>query len=277
MLTARRDAGRIAFVSNRTGNNDIHVMRPDGSDVHNLTNNPAGDDFPAWSPDGSRIAFRSNRDGNREIYVMNDDGNDVVRLTFDRAIDTTPSWTPDGMIVFSSNRSGRFELYEMNANGSGLRHIDVELDGRLVSPQVSPEGHRIAFTRGINLFDSAVWIAHRDGSHPIQMTEDSLFAAGASWSPQGNRLAFENNFCPVCDTSHIFVMNQGGNQLTQLGQDEDSNDLFPGWSPDGTQIVFERLTLSTFELDIYVMNADGSGVTNITLNPAVDTLPVWGP
>jgi Tol biopolymer transport system component len=102
------DRGRIVFVSNRGGNNDIYVMWPDGSGVVNLTNHPASDRLPSWSPDGSRIAFRSTRDRNAEIYVMNDDGSNVVRVTFHPAVDTSPSWTPDGRVLFSSNRSGRY-------------------------------------------------------------------------------------------------------------------------------------------------------------------------
>jgi len=273
-------AGRIAFVSNRNGNLDIYVMRPDGSNVVNLTNNPARDEFPAWSPDGSKIAFVSNRDGNREIYVMNDDGSNVVRLTFNPATDSFPSWTPEGTIVFSSRRSGRFELYEMNADGSDPRHIDLDLDGDLVSPRVSPEGHRIAFSRQIfngSDFDTAVWIAQRDGSHATQLTANDIFAANPAWSPMGNHLAFANNFCPTCDLSHIFVMNQGGENQTLLTQAQDGNDLNPAWSPDGSQIAFQRLTLSTFQEDIYVMNADGSGVTNLTMNSAFDVEPAWGP
>ena len=99
--------GRIAFVSNREGNNDIYLMRPDGTDVVNITNHPASDRLPSWSWDGSKIAFQSTRNGNTEVYVMDDDGSNVVRLTDDPAVDTSPSWTADGRVLFSSNRSGR--------------------------------------------------------------------------------------------------------------------------------------------------------------------------
>jgi len=271
--------GRIAFVSNRGGNSDIYVMHPDGSGLVNLTNHPASDRLPAWSFDGSKLVFRSNRDGNAEIYVMDDDGSNVVRVTFDPAFDTSPSWTPEGTIVFSSNRSGRFELYEMNADGSDLGHIEVGLDGHLLFPRVSAQGHRVAFNR-TNFFDTgAVWIAHRDGSQAEQLTPDNLVAAFPAWSPRGNRLAFANNVCPVCDLSDIFVMNQGGNQIRQLTESgDDANDLFPRWSPDGSQIVFDRQTgAGAMRPDIYIMNEDGSEVTNITQHPAVDVEADWGP
>ena len=279
-LTERPDgAGRIAFVSTRGGNRDIYVMLPDGSNLVNLTNHPQRDEFPAWSPDGSKIVFRSTRDGNREIYTMNDDGSGVVRLTVNPALDTTPSWTPEGRIVFSSNRSGRFELYEMNADGSGLSKIEIELDGSLLVPRVSPVGHRIAFTH--QTFDgdiqSAVWIAHRDGSHATQLTPDELHADAPAWSPNGNRLSFSDNFCFVCGPNHVFVMNQGGHVLRQLTQGVNEADFNSSWSPDGSQIVVERLTLSTGQFDIYVMNADGTDVTNISMHPAFDFSPAWGP
>ena len=68
---------RVAFESDRDGhfiNNffayEIYVMDNDGGNQRNLTNNPADDRSPSWSPDGKRIAFTSDRDGNREIYVM---------------------------------------------------------------------------------------------------------------------------------------------------------------------------------------------------------------
>ena len=77
--------GKIAFHSDRgTGSNyEIVAMSPDGSGQTNLTNNPAGDYDPAWSPDGTKIAFYTNRGtgGNFEVYVMNADGSGQRNLT----------------------------------------------------------------------------------------------------------------------------------------------------------------------------------------------------
>ena len=68
-------------------------MNVDGSNQINLTNNPAKDDNPVWSPDGKQIAFNSDRDGNQEIYVMNADGSNPTNLTKSRGYDYSPAWS----------------------------------------------------------------------------------------------------------------------------------------------------------------------------------------
>jgi TolB protein len=72
---------RIAFVSDRDGNDEVYVVNVDGSGLRKLTRNPARDGHPVWSPDGQMIGFVSNRGGNRDIYVMNADGSKQRNLT----------------------------------------------------------------------------------------------------------------------------------------------------------------------------------------------------
>src|SRR5215207_1619015 len=111
---------KIAFTSYRdAGDGEIYVMDAGGSNQKRLTNNPAEDQSPAFSPDGGKIAFASLRDGNGEIYVMNTDGSNQKRLTNNPAGEGLPAWSPDGSkIVFVSNRDGNNEIYVMNADGS---------------------------------------------------------------------------------------------------------------------------------------------------------------
>jgi len=65
--------GRIAFQSDRDGSLEIYVMNADGTAVSRLTNNPAVDVFPDWSPNGDKISFTSDRDGYPDIFIINPD------------------------------------------------------------------------------------------------------------------------------------------------------------------------------------------------------------
>ena len=114
------DGRSIVFRSGRTGNFDIYLMNSDGSNVRNLTNNPAYDSFPAFSPNNDEIAFASNRDGvadaksgmkTFEIYTLklNPDGSpgELKRITNSPGQDSHPHYSPDGKwLVFSSEQGG---------------------------------------------------------------------------------------------------------------------------------------------------------------------------
>ncbi len=112
---------RLAFQSNRTGNWDIFSLRPEcpaglqtECDLRQLTDNPADDMLPAWSPDGRRVAFVSTRDGNPELYLMDSDGRNQRRLTFHPAGDWRPAWLSDGQhLVFTSSRDGSNDIYRL--------------------------------------------------------------------------------------------------------------------------------------------------------------------
>jgi Tol biopolymer transport system component len=123
----------IAFESDRTGNYDIFVMKPDGSEQTNLTRNPASEFNPNWSPDCTRIAFdRRNASGNYDIFVMDADGTDQVRLTTSPAEDSDPVWSPRGTeIGFVTNRDGNYEIYAMKADGTEQRNLTGSLGADL--------------------------------------------------------------------------------------------------------------------------------------------------
>ncbi|MBA3639030.1 MAG: protein kinase [Acidobacteriota bacterium] len=80
----------------RSGNEDIFLMRPDGSETIRLTDDPAKDRNPTWSPDGDRIAFMSTRSGEWELWSMRRDGSDVRQMTDVRSDIFEAVWAPDG-------------------------------------------------------------------------------------------------------------------------------------------------------------------------------------
>jgi uncharacterized protein YgiM (DUF1202 family) len=116
--------GLVVFASNRSGNYEIYVLDPATGLTTQLTNNPANDIDPQWSPDGTQIAFASDRDGDYELYVMKPDGSDVKQLTNNQAQDVLPRWQPDGTnIVYVSDVNGQWDLYDIDANTGIVRQL----------------------------------------------------------------------------------------------------------------------------------------------------------
>ncbi|HEY0068543.1 MAG TPA: hypothetical protein VGE04_01090, partial [Chloroflexia bacterium] len=177
-------AGRIAFTSKRTGNQDIWRINGDGTAPVNLTNNPADDRDAAYSPDGSKIAFSSFRDaGDQEIYVMNNDGSSPVRLTNSPGPDFAPSWSPDGSrIVFVSKRNTLSEdLYVMNANGTGQLNI-TQAAGIDLDPSWGAND-RIVFSSNRS-GTTQVYTINPDGTGLF----GPLTTSGENYQPEWNRV-----------------------------------------------------------------------------------------
>src|SRR5438034_538498 len=150
----------FAFTTNRDGNDEIYVTDATGTDVINLTTNPANEDWPSWSPDGSKIAFHTNGDGNWEVYVMDADGSALVNLTNNPALDALAVWSPDGSrIAFDTDRDGNFEVYVMNTDGTGLVNLTNSAANEAF-PAWSPDGSQIAFD------------TDRDGNDEVYRSEE---------------------------------------------------------------------------------------------------------
>lgn len=83
----------ITYVGNSTGNDEIYLVRPDGSDKRQLTwNEWPWDKHPSWSPDSSQIAFFSNRSGKRQIWIMSYDGTNQRNISNNGYEDWDPVW-----------------------------------------------------------------------------------------------------------------------------------------------------------------------------------------
>lgn len=260
--------GKIAFASNRTGNQQIYTMNPDGTLQTRITTNTAADYQPAFSPNGSRIAFVSNRDGNANIFVMNADGSSQLRLTTSPADDVQPMFSPDGTrLIFTSYRDGSAQIYIMNANGTGqARLTNSSVTGGGSYPAFNPAGTLIVFTA-----QRDIWTMNTDGTNPVNLTKNSSFNYWGRFSPNGTRIVYTSYFSGSYD---VFIMNADGSGQTRLAGNSASFDAQPSFSPDGSRIVFT--TQRNGNNDIYTMATNGSSLLRLTTSAAGDSDPNWG-
>jgi TolB protein len=227
------DGLRIAFLSNRDGNNEIYTMKADGSSVTRLTNDPAQDDYPSWSPDGSKIVFRSNRPPGCGIYVMNADGSGVTRVTSldpsctGRADSGSPVWSPDGTEIAFYDMNPAYAsfyswppyfLYKVKADGTGLTYLAN--DG--VNPDWSPDSAHIVFE---DADSGRLFIMNRDGSGSTGIPITN--GIDPAWSPDGQRIARVSYANAVFD---IYTSNPDGGGNSQVTNDN-ARDMLPNWQP----------------------------------------------
>ncbi|MGH2704158.1 MAG: hypothetical protein ACRDJ4_03410 [Actinomycetota bacterium] len=214
------------------GNREIALVQPGRQGVTNLTNHPASDRMPAWSPDRSGLAFVTNRDGNDEIYVMKADGSQVVRLTTDPASDTEPAWAPDGIhIAFVSTRDGNSELYTMKSDGTEPRRLTfLPSDER--EPAWAPDGQRIAWVSDRAGNPDIYWMWNSPQTLVTRLTSDPGQDRQPDWSPDGRRIVFTRD---RGGSFELYVMPVDGAPQSQLTV---GSGWDPAWSQDGTEIAF---------------------------------------
>ena len=267
---------RIAFSSSRDGPYQIYLMDPGGSNIVQLTDGPGAHSDARWSPDGQRIAFTSTADLNIDIYVVDADRANLQRLTDHPAYDREPTWSPDGSrIAFSSDRDGNYNIYVMDADGSNLALLTDHPLGD-DSPDWSPDGCRIAFVSDRDHWPEAhIYVVDVDGSNLTQLTDGSTLDYGPRWSPDGAKIAFWSQPIDQAEAQpNVYVMDQDGSHKAQLTHGP-CGGYAPVWSPDGTRIVFSIGRDDPFGSDIFLMDADGTDVVQVTYDPESNSPCSW--
>ena len=249
--------GKIVFVKRDTAPgdhlNDIWVMNADGTNQTNLTNTPnVGEVQPAFSFDGTKIAFngpgQENEDGDTlsDIWVMNADGSNKTNLTNTPDVsESQPTWAPSG------------------AQLAFVRYHDS------VCGPTRPE----CTTNQPDIF-----VMGDNGTNQTNLTDSDAFETSPDWSPDGAKIAFSG----VRNRGwEILTMDPDGQNETNLTGDAfDASDEAPDWSPDSTKVVFMKQSQvggCCEPWEIWAVNRDGSGDTNLTNHPLDDTYPSWSP
>ena len=222
---------RIAFTSNRNGQNEIYIQNADGSNTVNLTNNLADDQQPAWSSDGEWVLFTSNRDGNYEIYEVRVNNLETRNLTNSPSNDTQPSWlrsqTRDlsgDYILFTSDRDGNAEIYRMKSDGTGA----VNLTMNPASDQMargSTDGSLVAFTSN-RTGNQEIFTMRLDGQGLTNVTNNPSSDFGPAWSADQVWIAFTSDRSGNRD---VYVQKPGLIDVYDVTNSPSSQDQVSDW------------------------------------------------
>lgn len=219
------DARSLAFTSFKNGYPDLFRTFPfERRPEQTLAAFNGINSAPAWSPDGKSLAVTLSKDGNPEVYVMTLATGTFKRLTRYAGIDTDATWAPTGQqIAFVSDRNGTPHVFVMDTEGASVRQITT--GGFQTQPRWSPKGDVIIYTQRQGTHD--LWAVNPDGSNPRRLTSGPGDSQGASWAPDGRRVAFQSN---RLGSWQIFSMFADGSEPTPLTRAPGDNTS-PSWSP----------------------------------------------
>jgi len=306
------DGRWIAYHSERGGQWDIWIVPAAGGDAFRVTNDPAVESPPEWTPDSGALLF-SSEDISTRLYAVPVSGGAPRMLSAADQRDEELHVSPDGKtVVHVQQHAGLGELWLTPISGGESRPLVRGSENS--DPRWSPDGSMIAFDsrRGTHF---SVWVVNvatgeerqvsppglstglvdwsRDGTRllihtraegtPPRILSVSLTGEDATTiadldgfpvpSPDGEMLAFARAFGD--GDRGIYVVPTAGGSATLLTPGQRMEPAAPAWSSDSRRIAYNVFSEDGGTIDVFMMNADGSGRRRLTYSPALELGPQW--
>ena len=272
--------GKIAFISDREGHNDVWIMNADGSDPVNLTQ---GRDCasPAWSPDGTQIAYIASG----EIWLMDADGSNPQQVTDDAVDKARLFWSEDGssiyyvaVVTLPLPDEWAPDAFVTELDGSGSSSADWREIYRRFFPGVSPDGTQLAI---VTLWEDRE--DHRHGPRVLRPGEPGTVRPGEPYTAKHRRYEAGRVHALFYIGTSAFDHMHSGDLLPESLQNKliytepyEEWRTYPTWSPDGLRIAFASFLDFMGQFEIWAADTDGDNWVELT-NGLGGREPTWQP
>ena len=295
--SAEAGPGDIVFVNGervfgRLLDAEVYSMPAKGSAQTRVTRNTSEEGEVAIAPDGTKIYFVCL--GSSAICSANPDGSEVKVVVYARSINISPqlveerdlldliggiSISPNGRVLAfhgTGPKTTRFNIYVYNiqTEESGPVTTRVAKHARLSGGTGDSMNPSWVLDQGLAWAKNGfIYLLPTGAAEAHAITDETMFARDPDFSPDGTKVVFEGG---PRDGSYegMWVANADGTGITQIAQKE---GVSPSWSFDGSKIVFMHLQAPPDpQFDLYMMNPDGTGRTQLTNDDRDDMHPDWG-
>jgi Tol biopolymer transport system component len=243
----------------------------------------AFDLWPCFSPDGTRILFSRRVGESWELYLVPAAGGAAVELAASPlpVAATRANWSRQrNVIAFTgTSANGKSKVWLINPDGSSAHELEIAgLSGNVFYPSWYPDGEQIA------VMDAASYsikrIELRKGVVTTMTDPARVYTGMPSVSPDGKWIAFagqQSRGQPYDQTKNLIWLAGGGGEPRTV-ESKANQGRAPTWSPSGERLLFESNRASSQGLyAVFVINRDGTGITQLT-DPALNAdHPVWSP
>lgn len=221
-----------------------------------------------------------------DIFIGTLNGVQLTQITNDANTDEVPQFNPAGTkVIFSSIRNDSWVTVIRNTDGTGEQVLPQPFGAETWHPTFSPDGTKIAveawgYSEGENYFDGIV-LMNADGSNPTQLTNPYgpdcwCFDEEPTFTPDGSQIVFSRED-DASSTEDVYIMKTDGSGVTKLtdGLGINFDPLVVRDSTTNTaRIVFSsnrnNLNAASAGFELYTMNTDGSGLSQLTYNTVYD-------
>jgi TolB protein len=264
-----RIGGSIVYVQHERGYDNLWAAEISQPTPIRLTNGPADDRDPAWSPDGTKIAFASHRQGNWDLYVMDVASLRVTQLTFTPGYERHPVWSPDGaFIAYEAYENNNLDIWIVGSNGKPEPVRLTENPAPDFAPTWSPGlGREIAF---VSLRDGnpEIYISNldrpgnpRDATAVRFTNTPDLDEDTPAWSPDNQWIAFTAKDSRGLQLVYVKRNGQPASEPVALGPGRE-----PAWSPNSSSVIvaLDATSGTSTTLLSYQVGAVGIAATTIS-------------